>query len=68
MKNYKITESNTEPSKHDIWLKNNSLMKFTNKGWKSIGGSSNAYQAYKNKGGTKTEDEFYTKLQQLIDA
>lgn len=41
MKNYKITESNTEPSKHDIWLKNNSLMKFTNKGWKSIGGGSN---------------------------
>lgn len=34
----KIVQSNTEPSKNDIWLKDGQMKTFGKEGWKSVGG------------------------------
>lgn len=34
----KIVQSNTEPSKNDIWLKDGQMKTFSKEGWKSVGG------------------------------
>lgn len=34
----KIVQSNTEPSKNDIWLKDDQMKTFGKEGWKSVGG------------------------------
>jgi hypothetical protein len=36
----KIVQSNTEPSKNDIWLKDGQMKTFGKEGWKSVGGGS----------------------------
>jgi hypothetical protein len=36
----KIVQSNTEPSKNDIWLKDGQMKTFGKEGWESIGGGS----------------------------
>lgn len=36
----KIVQSNTEPSKNDIWLKDGQMKAFGKEGWKPVGGGS----------------------------
>lgn len=36
----KVVQSNTEPSKNDIWLKDGQMKTFGKEGWKPVGGGS----------------------------
>lgn len=67
----KIVQSNTEPSKNDIWLKDGQMKAFGKEGWKSVGGGSsldaNTPYIFNYTGQTTVTQDEYDGLKNAIE-
>jgi len=67
----KIVQSNTEPSKNDIWLKDGQMKTFGKEGWKPVGGGSsldaNTPYIFNYTGQTTVTQDEYNGLKNAIE-